>query len=108
MFIRSEAPPQNRTTPYAILPVPISKTIDIRSSKVQQIPLQEATQNLPSLIAAAVRGEIVLITTEDQQVIRLVPMKQPKQPRQFGSAKGLIQMADDFDAPLDDFREYMP
>ena len=73
---------------------------------MQQIPLQEATHNLPRLIAAAVRGEIILITTEDQQVIRLVPIKQPKQPRQFGSAKGLIHMADDFDAPLEDFREY--
>lgn len=27
--------------------------------------------------------------------------------RQPGSAKGLIQMADDFDEPLEDFREYM-
>lgn len=26
--------------------------------------------------------------------------------RTFGSARGLIQMADDFDAPLDDFAEY--
>lgn len=40
---------------------------------MQQIPFQEASQNLPSLIAAAVRGEIILITTEDQYIIRLVP-----------------------------------
>lgn len=26
---------------------------------------------------------------------------------QFGSAKGKIKMAPDFDAPLDDFKEYM-
>ncbi len=26
----------------------------------------------------------------------------------FGSAKGLIVMADDFDAPLSDFNAYMP
>ena len=26
---------------------------------------------------------------------------------QFGSAKGKIEMAPDFDAPLDDFKEYM-
>ncbi len=26
--------------------------------------------------------------------------------RVFGSAKGLIKMADDFDAPLDDFKDY--
>ncbi|GAB4201201.1 MAG: hypothetical protein OHK0022_22960 [Roseiflexaceae bacterium] len=29
-----------------------------------------------------------------------------KQPRRPGSAKGMIHMSDDFDAPLDDFREY--
>lgn len=28
--------------------------------------------------------------------------------RKPGLAKGLIQISDDFDAPLDDFREYMP
>jgi len=27
--------------------------------------------------------------------------------RQFGSAKGMITMADDFDDPLEDFQEYM-
>ena len=32
-----------------------------------------------------------------------VPIRQ----RQFGSAKGLIKIAEDFDAPLEDFREYM-
>ena len=27
--------------------------------------------------------------------------------REFGCAKGLILMHDDFDAPIDDFKEYM-
>jgi hypothetical protein len=31
----------------------------------------------------------------------------PKRPRQFGSAKGMIHMAEDFDEPLEDFEEYM-
>jgi hypothetical protein len=30
-----------------------------------------------------------------------------KKERQFGCAKGQFQMAEDFDAPLDDFKEYM-
>jgi hypothetical protein len=31
-----------------------------------------------------------------------------KKPREFGSLKGfLIYMADDFDAPLEDFKDYM-
>lgn len=74
---------------------------------MQRIPLREATQKLPSLVAAAVRGELVFITTEDQQVIQLVATTPSKQGRTFGSAKGLIHMADDFDAPLVDFHEYM-
>jgi hypothetical protein len=31
----------------------------------------------------------------------------PRAPRVFGSARGLFRIADDFDAPLDEFREYM-
>ncbi|HWS12869.1 MAG TPA: DUF2281 domain-containing protein [Rhodocyclaceae bacterium] len=33
-------------------------------------------------------------------------MAQPAAPRQPGSAQGLVWMADDFDAPLDDFKDY--
>ena len=36
---------------------------------------------------------------------RIETTQLPKK-RQFGSSKGLIQMADDFDAPLDDFQDY--
>ena len=32
---------------------------------------------------------------------------EPRPPRKAGSAKGLVWMRDDFDAPLDDFAEYM-
>lgn len=32
----------------------------------------------------------------------------PRRKPVFGSAKGVFKMADDFDAPLDDFKEYMP
>lgn len=74
---------------------------------MQQVNVEEATKHLPNLIDAAVRGEIVLITTDDHQTIRLVPVKHAKQPRRPGSAKGMISMADDFDAPLEDFQEYM-
>ncbi|MEA2604346.1 MAG: hypothetical protein QOF89_5338 [Acidobacteriota bacterium] len=41
--------------------------------------------------------------------IREKPLQSSTRPRQrtFGSAKGLIRIADDFDEPLEDFREYM-
>lgn len=31
----------------------------------------------------------------------------PKRPSNFGSAKGLITISDDFNEPLDEFQEYM-
>jgi antitoxin (DNA-binding transcriptional repressor) of toxin-antitoxin stability system len=71
------------------------------------VKLDEATTQLPNLVAAAAQGEEVMIIG-DQHTVQLVPVPQTNKRRQFGSAKGLISMADDFDAPLDDFREYMP
>jgi len=73
-----------------------------------QITMAEAQVRLPDLVLAAVRGEEVVIAQNDQVAVRLVPVA-AGQPRPcFGSARGKIFMADDFDAPLDDFREYMP
>jgi antitoxin (DNA-binding transcriptional repressor) of toxin-antitoxin stability system len=76
-----------------------------------QVSAEEAKTRLPDLIADAIRGESVFITQDGQQVIQLVPVGDAigdvKLPRQPGSAEGLIWMADDFDAPLEDFKEYI-
>ncbi len=77
------------------------------------VRLDDAKTQLPDLIDAAVRGETVLIETEKGEqgthVVQLVAIPQPqRRERKAGSAKGLIiSMAKDFDAPLEDFREYM-
>jgi len=36
-----------------------------------------------------------------------VPVTEQKKHREFGCVKGDYWMADDFDAPLDDFKDYM-
>jgi hypothetical protein len=42
-------------------------------------------------------------------VVDVVPISQTAHPRpKFGSARGRVQMAPDFDAPLDDFADYVP
>ena len=40
-------------------------------------------------------------------MVQLVPVAQSERRPRFGSAKGLIEIADDFDEPLEDFKEYM-
>jgi prevent-host-death family protein len=74
---------------------------------MQQVSADEAKERLAELIEAAVKGETVLITRDDEQVVRLVPITRTKRRRKAGSAQGLIVMSDDFDAPLEDFEEYM-
>ena len=73
-----------------------------------QVTAEEAQARLEDLIAEAIKGETVIITQDGQRVVQLVPVVQSNGRPQFGSAKGLITIADDFDAPLEGLDEYIP
>jgi antitoxin (DNA-binding transcriptional repressor) of toxin-antitoxin stability system len=49
----------------------------------------------------------VIIVNEAAQTVQLVPVDSGKKNRKAGSAKGLVIMSDDFDEPLEDFKDYM-
>lgn len=72
-----------------------------------QIDIDKAKAQLASLFQAALNGEIIIITQNDQPVLKLAPIVQSEKRRKSGSAKGLIWMSDDFDQSLEDFHEYM-
>ncbi|NMG22865.1 type II toxin-antitoxin system Phd/YefM family antitoxin [Brasilonema bromeliae] len=76
---------------------------------MQEITLAEASKNLSELIEAAMSGEEVVITKDSQPVVKLTPVTPVKKrrPAKAGSAKGLITISDDFDEPLEDFKDYM-
>ena len=74
------------------------------------ISIQEAQAKLPELIHQLDPGGEVVITENDQPVARLVAAAgQPQRPpRRPGTLRGtVLYMAPDFDAPLEDFKEYM-
>ena len=71
-----------------------------------RIDINEAQSRFRELMKRVKNGEEVIIEQNEQPVARISPLSSTKEPRQFGSAKGLIQMADDFDEPLHDFEEY--
>jgi prevent-host-death family protein len=71
-----------------------------------RIDIHEANDHFLELMERVARGEEVIIEQNDQPVARLSPVPTARKPRQSGSAKGLIQMADDFDEPLPDFAAY--
>ncbi|MBI3949249.1 MAG: DUF2281 domain-containing protein [Acidobacteria bacterium] len=72
-----------------------------------QVDLNQAKTDVATLLQTALRGEEVIITQNDEPVLKLVRISTAKPRRQSGSARGLIWMSDDFDEPLDDFAEYM-
>lgn len=69
------------------------------------VSLDDALIRLAELITEAADGEDVVIAAKDGTAVRLVPVQTHGVPR-FGSAKGMFTMADDFDAPLEDFEPY--
>ena len=73
------------------------------------LTLQEAQARLSELIHNLQPGDEVVITENDQPVARLISTEQRQQaPRRPGTLRGTVQyMAPDFDAPLEDFKEYM-
>ena len=74
---------------------------------MQQVTLEKASQQLPSLVEAVLRGEEVIILMGDRSAIKLIISDQSKPRQKFGSAKGLVWMSDDFDEPLEEMKEYM-
>jgi prevent-host-death family protein len=72
------------------------------------VALEEAQARLAELIEQLALGEEIVITRDERPVAKLIGQRQADQkPRQPGSMKGgILFMADDFDAPLEDFEEY--
>jgi antitoxin (DNA-binding transcriptional repressor) of toxin-antitoxin stability system len=73
-----------------------------------QVNIHEAKTHLSKLIQEALAGKEVIIARGNQPVVRLDVVPEMRSRRRIGNAKGMIlSMSDDFDEPLDDFREYM-
>ena len=73
------------------------------------VTIEEAQNKLSELIHRLTPGEEVVITENDEPVAKLARTEPKTQwPCKAGSAKGTIHwMAPDFDAPLEEFKEYM-
>ena len=74
---------------------------------MQNVDVNQAKQHLPQLIEQVIGGDEIVITEDGQPLVKLVAIIERKQRRQFGSAKGLVNISEGFDELLEDFREYM-
>lgn len=72
------------------------------------VTLEDAKAYLGQIIAGLKPGEEITITDQGQPLARLLRSERPSWPCKAGSAKDTSYwMAPDFDAPLEDFKEYM-
>ncbi|NBO31259.1 MAG: DUF2281 domain-containing protein [Cyanobacteria bacterium WB6_1B_304] len=73
---------------------------------MQQVDITDAHTQINQLLQSALQGEEVIITRNNQPILKVIQILPIAKRRQRGSAKGQIWLAPDFDAPLEDFKEY--
>ena len=72
------------------------------------VTIDDAQAHLHQIIAGLNPGEPLLITKAGEPIATLTRNRAKQWPCKAGSAKDTSHwMAEDFDAPLEDFREYM-
>jgi antitoxin (DNA-binding transcriptional repressor) of toxin-antitoxin stability system len=79
-----------------------------KAMEIHQVKIHEAKTNLSRLIREALDGKTVIIARGNHPLVRLEVLPEAKSQRKIGQAADLVlHLADDFDAPLEDFQEYM-
>ena len=75
---------------------------------METIDINQALPQMKKLLEIASTGEEIIITQNSQPMVKLVSIKtEKKRPPLFGSDKDIISISDDFDEPLEDFKDYM-
>ena len=70
------------------------------------VNMHDAKTKLSELVAAAERGEEVVIARNGTPAVRLVPVAAEYAPVRLGVLAGEIELAPDFDEPLPEFDDY--
>jgi antitoxin (DNA-binding transcriptional repressor) of toxin-antitoxin stability system len=73
---------------------------------MHRVDVEDAKSSLDQLLAEAQRGEEVVLTREDRPIARLIAVGEQRPRPRFGSARELVRVGADFEAPLADFDEY--
>jgi antitoxin (DNA-binding transcriptional repressor) of toxin-antitoxin stability system len=85
--------------------LPLNETFVLTMS---MISLHDAQAKLPILVHGLAPGDEIVITEGDRPVAKIVPAGAAPMPRQLGTLRGtVLYMSPDFDAPLEEFKEYL-
>ena len=65
-----------------------------------RVNVHEAKTHLSRLLERVAAGEEIIISKANKPMAKLTPLSKPQMDRVPGLDKGVIQIPDDFDAPL--------
>jgi prevent-host-death family protein len=74
--------------------------------KPTEIGAFQAKTHLSELLEKVERGQVFRITRRGKPVAELRPVVAPEKRPRFGCDKGRVRIRGDFDAPLQDMRNY--
>ncbi len=66
------------------------------------VNIHDAKTNFSKLITRALNGEEIIIAKDGNPLIKLMPYTAEPAVRKGGQFRGIMRIADDFDAPLPD------
>lgn len=73
------------------------------------VTIHEAKTHLSRLVKEVLQGEDVIIARGKTPLVRLTALPEARLQRRLDGCKGLVaSISDNFDAPLNDFGDYMP
>lgn len=74
-----------------------------------RVTIHQAKTQLSKLIKQALEGEEIIIARGKEPLVKLVPLLEQRKARRIGGARGLVEhIAEDFNEPLEAFKDYQP
>lgn len=67
---------------------------------MQKVNMYEAKTHFAQLISKVLLGEDIVIAKAGKPLVKIIPYHPENKKREPGSAKGLIKISEDFNAPL--------
>jgi len=70
------------------------------------VNMREAKKRLSRLVSQVLEGEEILIARAGKPVARLTRIERKVEPRRFGTAKGNVRIAKDFDSSVPGLEDF--
>jgi len=98
---------QQHSKPYTPVDESSARVNEVSDSQVLEVGAFNAKTHFSDILSKVAAGATFYVTKHGKRVAEIKPIVDKPKKRTCGDWRGRIWMAPDFDAPLEDFKEYM-